>query len=714
MRVWELNRSNRWSFDSPTLAIDLQKLDTAKSQQDDVSPRGVNSGRAFSVDAVDMEIVSACFGGTGLPDESVWSSMTLWTVTADGDVYALCPLLPSKWSPTSTQLPSLSAKAVLGVTSSSQDVDLLRDGVLLSKDQYEWLSDIDAQVPMSAARDGDLSITDVIYNRPQRPGPTPRLQGPFQLAAGSLVDYLDVSDIHVIASRLDTEEMMLGEDNESDQGLQEETEGLSAAVICLLSTDGRVHLFLDLEGVEGQWLPAKAPERLSSPPEASELILFEALDTLDHEGLSETEWPMFSRDPFSRYSFFITHSQSVYSFSLNPWIKRLEDELQNPSTAGANFRLNVLRESSPTLRERILRFDQDRFTSSQPDPSASANACIVLHDSDLGYFLLTSTNNSTRPHAATLDLPKSFTFKPEPLFEDEDFESPYLYPDASDSDANLALTSHIARSAYEPSATFWNQSSILQLTSHSVPPHRRRALREEIRLSPATLDLMTSAHRLLSSETHAIRSAAADLFNRCERMLHELRTQIERVREINGRAEQLTLGGGGDDVAGDTASEKLGVRARGCVERQERLAGRMAKVRRKAMKLEKKEVSEKEREFARELKQLRRAVEKPEEDSTTTGFEDADGEERRGGQQPWWRRYEEVRGLGVELVDKAKEVREEGGAGKKGREEDGYGVSNTLRKRKVEQVMGLLEREEALVEAVMARLERLKGGGAVS
>ncbi|KAL8786378.1 MAG: hypothetical protein Q9213_002794 [Squamulea squamosa] len=707
VRLWELNRSNRWSFDSPTLAIDLTKLDAAKSQQDDVFPSGMHSGRGFSVDAVDMEIASACFGGTGSSDESAWSAMTLWTATCEGDIYALCPLLPSKWQPTSTQLPSLSAIAVTGATMASQDVDYLGDDVPLNTDQFDWVSAIDAQVPILVSRNHDFIGRDVIYDRPQRPGPIPKLQGPFQLAAGSLVDYLDVSDIQVIASKLDTEELMLGEDDESELGLQEETEGLSAAVICLLTTDGRVHLFLDLEGVEGQWLPAKAPDRPPSPAEPHELILFEALDTLEPEAVSENEWPTFSRDPLSRYSFFITHSQGVFAFSINPWIKRLEDELQNPSTAGANFRLNMLRESSGTLRERILRFGQDRFTSYHTDLSSASNACIVLHDSDLGYFLLTSTNDNTHPQAAILDIPKAlpFTIKQETLFDDE-LEP--IYPD-HDSEANLGLTTHVARSAYEPPATFWNHSSLLQLTSQSLPPHRRHILKDEIRLSPATLDLMTSAHRLLSNETHAIRTAAADLFNRCERMMQELRTQIERVREVNARAEQLVLGGGGDDVEGENAKEKLGMRAQVCLERQERLTERMGKLRRKATNLETKGVSEKEREFERELVQLEKVVCKPDENDDEDSLLDGAKENGDGGNQlqPWWQRYEEVREMSAELVERAKKVKDDGGGRKKG--EDDYGISNEIRRRKVEQVMTLLEREEALVDGVMMRLERLKG-----
>lgn len=712
MRLWELDRANRWSFDSPTLAMDLTKLDAASSQEDDVLPSGMHCGRGFSADAVDMEMASACFGGTGSPDESAWSATTLWVTTTDGDVYALCPLLPSKWQPTSTQLPSLSSLAVAGATIASKDADFLGDDVPLNTDQYDFVSEIDAQEPLLATRDDDIICNDVIYNRPKRPGPIPKLQGPFQLAAGSLVDYLDVSDIHVIASKLDIEEMIVGADDDSEVELQEEIIGLSAAVVCLMTTDGRVHLFLDLEGVEGQWLPAKAPERPSSASASGELILVEALDTLDAEAICENEWPTFSLDPFSRYSFYTTHSQGVYFFSLDPWIKRLEEELQNSTTAGANFRLNMLRESSGTLRECILRFDPDRFTNnnvSSSSSSTSANACIVLHDSDLGYFLLTSTNNNTHPHAATLDTPKSFTFKQEPLSSDEELEYSNLYPDSSDS-----LTSHIARSAYEPPSTFWNQSSLLQLTSQSLPAYRRRTLREEVRLSTATLELMTSAHRLLSNETHAIKTAAADLFNRCERMMQELRTQIERVREVNGRAEQLVFGGGGEDTEGENASERLGSRAQKCLEKQEQLTERMQRLRRRAA--ETREVGVKEREFGKELVALEQVVCKPDhEDHEDDSFLDdakdrADAHKRAV--EPYWQRYDELKHIATELVERAKQVEADGGGGGGGgaprADDDDYGISNDLRRRKVQQVMGLLEREEALVDGVMMRLERLE------
>ncbi|KAL8726290.1 MAG: hypothetical protein Q9181_006114 [Wetmoreana brouardii] len=701
VRLWELDRSNRWSFDSPSLAIDLQKLDAATSQTDDVAPRRMDDTREFSADIGDIEVASACFGGSGSPDESAWSAMTLWVATNDGDVYALCPLLPSKWQPTATQLPSLSAAAMTWTAAQPPAESVADDEKHTQNCQYEWISDIDAQVPLLVAREDDISVNDTIYNRPRRPGSIPRLQGPFQLSSGSLTDFLDVSDIRVIPPKMDTEELMLGEDDDSEQDLQEENGGLSAAVACLLTTDGRVHLFLDLDGVEAQWLPAKAPKNPAPSPEPSELVLLEALDTLAPENVSENEWPTFSPDPFSRYSFFTTHSQGVYFFSLDPWINRLEEELQNTTTAGTDFRFKVLRETAMTLRERILGFDQDRFSSDYARSSHFATACVVFHDSDLGYFLLTSTDCNAQPHAATLDLPKSAIIKAETPFDDY-YSNPYAYPED-----DALLTSHIARSAYEPPSTFWNTSSLLSLTVKTVPAHRRRTLTEEIRLSAATLDLMTNAHRLVSRETHVVQTAAADLFNRCERMVRELEEQIRKVREITFLADELE-NGGGDDDAGDVegsgiARQRLEGRVQKARDRQKGLEERTKGLKRKISKLGGRELSEREKEYLRELEGLERAVQQPE------GEQDDWKVQKGRSIEPWWRRFEEVKGLSKDLVERANEVGQKGDEQKRS-EQDGWAIPNEVRKRKVEQVQWMLERESALVDAVQMRFERLAVG----
>ena len=691
VRLWEFNRSNRWSFDSPSLAIDLTKLENANSQADDVTPKRMGDSRGFSADVAGMEIVSACFGGLGSPDESSWSSLTLWMATNEGDVYALCPLMPSKWQPNATQIPSLSANAMAKKASGMEDEPVTEQEKRMQTDQYAWLSEIDKQIPFLVARDDNIAINDAIYSRPKHPGPLPRLQGPFTMAAGSLVDFLDVSDICVIPPRLDAEELMLGEDDDSELGLQEETNGLSATIVCLLTTDGRVYILVDLDEIEGQWLPSKPPKNATSTPDSHELILVEALDTLEPDSSSIDEWPTFTHDPFSRYSLFTTHSQGIYFFSFLPWISRLEEELQSFSTAGTEFRLKILMESTGRLRERILNFNNHQ------DITPSATACVVLEDSDLGYFLLTSTDNNTHPQAVSLDIPTSA------LIKNSNIKSELPNEDDVSLLTQAQTVPHVPRVAYSPPPIFYtpsSSSSLLNLTT-KIPPHRRRILTGEIRLSAATLDVITDAHRVVSNETYALGGAAAELFSRCERMQRELEEQVRKVRERAERVDEFVCEDEGEGGNSETTGERLAFRLGRAKQRQQTLDDRLKTLSRKIGRLGGRNLSAAERDYLKELEHLDRAVERP-DDRTET-----DISERT---MAWWPRYQEISNLKDELVERAREV-----SGKKGEVEkegrgDGLGLTFEVRRRKVEEVEAMLERETDMVDAVMMRLGRLGMG----
>ena len=255
VRVWEMSRESRWSFDSPTLTIDLRKLIGGKSQEDDFGAFGLGRNRGFSADAIDMEVASACFGGNGTAEEHGWASMTLWVAMKEGDVYALCPLLPTKWQPPSTLIPSLSTAVVSKVAAQQEDNSITPEERRQTDQQYQWISEIDSQ-DSTLAGESEFDEEVEIFHRPAQPGPIPRLQGPFEILPDDSEEYLEISDIHVIAAKVDLVELMLGEDDESDLDLTNQ-DGLSAAMVCLSTTNGRLYVCLDLEGVEGQWLPTK-------------------------------------------------------------------------------------------------------------------------------------------------------------------------------------------------------------------------------------------------------------------------------------------------------------------------------------------------------------------------------------------------------------------------------------------------------------------------
>lgn len=253
VRVWELDRDNRWSFDSPSLAIDLKKLVLGTSEEDNFTPEKMGRNKGFSSDAVGMEVVSACFGGTGSETEAAWSAMTLWIGMQGGDVYALCPLLPTKWAPSENVIPSLSIAAV-SKAALQEEVPADLEESRRQRDQYQWLSDIDNQEAKVIQGTPVVSESVAVYSRPLHPGPIPRLQGPFQIFPEDSEQDLELSDLHVIAAKSDRE-LMDEENSDSESETLNEEEGLSATVICLITKSGSVHICFDLDGVEGEWLP---------------------------------------------------------------------------------------------------------------------------------------------------------------------------------------------------------------------------------------------------------------------------------------------------------------------------------------------------------------------------------------------------------------------------------------------------------------------------
>lgn len=251
VRLWELNRDSRHSFDEPAIALDLKKLANATSSDQDFRASKYGTSKGFSPDSVEMEVAAACFGGAAFAEEYGWSSMTLWVAMTEGDVYALCPLLPSKWEPTATTIPALTTSVasrsnVVGEDSAAA-TELER---LVVDQQRQWLTDIDSQDPSTTSHPQTLETFEV-YNRPANPPAIPRLQGPFQLSPEP--EYGQVTDIFAIAPRIDDDALLQEEDDDEFY----DREGLSVGVICLATNTGKVHICLDLDGVEAGWLPSR-------------------------------------------------------------------------------------------------------------------------------------------------------------------------------------------------------------------------------------------------------------------------------------------------------------------------------------------------------------------------------------------------------------------------------------------------------------------------
>ncbi|ROW17539.1 hypothetical protein VPNG_00719 [Cytospora leucostoma] len=689
VRVWEISPTDRWSFDSPTLAVDLKKLANGTHLDQDFSASTTNTNTAFSPDTFDMEVAAASFPARG---SGLWSSMTLFIAMRGGDVYALCPLLPRLWAPPPALIPSLSVSIVAKVAAIEDDSTVSPQDKLLAQQQLQWMSELDNQEPRIIQESlGEPPVE--VYQRPSQPGLIPRLQGPFDFEVDPNEDEqddldLELADIHVIGRKLETDDLMLGEDEllELDEN---EQEGLSLTVVCLLSTSGQVRVCLDLDGIEAKWLPPRNKHRSSAITDVGDspsLLTYETVDILELAEVTPDCWPVFSEDTTSRYSFFITHNSGITEMSLSPWVFRLEGELNGEPDHRSDFRIGLIA-SAKSNHDRIYV---------EPPPGNSLAACTAIRDPDLGYFILSATPSD--PVALILDSPEDEPVKalsPSPFYE----QTP---------EQKAPLEVYTPRPAFQPSPAFDQPSTLPQFRQSLMTSKNVALMQQQIRLSPATLKIFTQAHQILSHESGRINEAVAELFRRCDALRSELKEEIVKANDLKSRIDRITGGEDEDSPSDDTRlTRALAERRR----KQEELVQRFENLRKKIHQRSSRELSDKEKAWVDEVRGYDQSLSDPNEgDKGTVAIAGASK-----AQQPL-RRFQEIKTLKEELVGQVAEVqgKEQSGDERSG-DSPASSVANLrvpsgLRKAKVAQVMSLLDRESALVEALQGRLERLSVG----
>ncbi|EMD93013.1 hypothetical protein COCC4DRAFT_50734 [Bipolaris maydis ATCC 48331] len=665
VRLWEINRADRSTFSEPALSIDLPKLANATSDQDDLSASKFGASKGFSPDSVELEVASACFGD--FPEQEGvhgWAPMTLWIATVSGDVYALCPLLPSKWqlveSPGSyTFLETLTSSININYTETSEDETVPKDELKTAEKQVSWLSDILYEEPFIEERQqGD---TVKVFARPTSAPAVPLLQGPFIMAPE--VDDFELSDMIVFSLKTLSE----SEDEETA------AEGLPTAVVCLLTDTSMVHVCLDLQGIVGRWLPSPEDEIDVAERHEHELLIVETIALVKDEVSSFNQ--SITPDVHTDFSFFVSHATGVFYISLEPWIRKVEVELSQSQTQGSAFRLKRVLESASTSVDQCL---QRRTTGNVADQEVTA--AVVIEDGNVGYLLLTSVNGE--PQAALLDAPEDGLPTQEELAEYMAIAGPHKE----------------VREAWQPPKELYDSFDLFK--SIHIPARHRGTLQDEIRLSPANLSLLMDVHRALSAQTSKLQHAVSDLFNRATRLQEEFRDQIYRTSEIAANIEDVTYNGQASSVDGSNyESLKIDDRMERVKARQEQINARYEALRRKMVNIGSSQLSEKESSWIEELQTMESAV----DPSSKTLTDDVDGSER-----PAWQRLERIKQVHQE---QAKQIEEATKSAKRGENEgarsNGVKIASYSRKAENEQVQELIQRNNVLVEAATDRLRRL-------
>ncbi|PSN72171.1 hypothetical protein BS50DRAFT_630245 [Corynespora cassiicola Philippines] len=661
VRLWEVNRSDRSTFSEPTLSIDIQKLANATCEQDDLSASKYGAPKGFSPDSVELEVASACFGD--FPEQEGvhgWAPLTLWIAMIGGDVYALCPLLPSKWqlfesTGATTFLQTLTSSVNINHAEIEEDEEAPDDVKEVAQKQLSWLSDILYQEPFKEQHhDGD-SVK--VFTRPGSVPAIPLLQGPFNIAPE--VDEFELSDIVVYSLKTFFE----GTDEEA-------AEGLPAAVICLLTDTCKVHICLDLEGVEGRWLPSV---KYHEPYQLPDWTLYVAETVV----LRDDDKPSFNQcitpDVHTDFSFFVSDASGVFYVSLESWIRKLENELSEPQQEGAGFRLKRLLDSASTHAEKCIQ-GRPRNEPDQEDVTAA----VIIEDGNIGYLLLTSIDDE--PHAVILDAPEDGVPTAEEIAEWWTVPGP----------------ARTTRQPWRPRKELYEPIDLHAAIDRIVPARHKATFKDEIRLSPANLELLLGAHKVLAHHTHRLQTAVADLFNQCERLRQEFRDQIYRTAQLVPKIDSAT---GSDEVdagSGARINARVEERLERVKTRQEEINARYENLRRKMAMVGGTELSEREAAWLDELQLLGSALDK----NQRTLTDDIDGSE-----VPAWKRIETLKSKKQTIEEQIQELR-------KGNEEQertpaAVRVPAHSRKQENEQVEALLQQEAALVEAATNKLRSL-------
>ncbi|RKF61778.1 Nucleoporin NUP82 [Golovinomyces cichoracearum] len=671
VRVWELSMGSHASFDQPTIGIDLKKLaDGTSADQDFRASDSGFSGKTFSPDSFEMQVASACFSGKG---SGGWSPMTLWIAMRTGDVYALCPLLPEKWSPTPNLMSSLSVSIVARVAAIEDDPTVSQVEKDLAQQQLIWMSEIDNQEPYIIEIPGEPSVE--VFCRPLRPGKIPRLQGPLQIELAldesddELVDLL--SDIYVIGGVVNSQELSYDEyedphPNNSDQ------EGPSIDIVCLLSSSGRVSVCLALDSIEAHWLPKSKSKawKLSEEVEFPSLLTFEVMDLLRDSEIWEGNWPLFSGDICSRYSFYITSTSTINFIDLTPWVFRLGAELDG-SSAGSDFRIDILAKSKESTLERL-------FTKEALCMSSHFSASVLCQDTDLGHFLLTASSDGPVVLKFEGSEPESEFYRSmsrSPTFESEEPEKIPVICEP--------------RPVYEPSHFLNEDSKLPEFLERMRHSRFKRLLKTDVRLSPAILSTMTEAHKVLSDETYRIGTGAAELFRKCERLQIDLIGHIKKANEVAMRVKSVT-GIDPNDKSKKSRKAILEERLQSANQRNKNLTYRLERLRKNALNGTSLPLSEKEKSWAEELQTLETKLIGPKDSS-----------EKVIKRLPW-ERYAKLSSLSKDLLEQVTHVSDTPEPAS-----PNYRVSADIKKQKFKMVQEAIDREEALVEAVKERLEKL-------
>lgn len=574
-----------------------------------------------------------------------------------GDIYALSPLVPSRWLPPSGYIHALSLDITAEMEADSDDTR--PEDKIVARHQTKWINDVlNQQQNLLDARNSFLSPRGHIptcFTRPQVVGPSPELQGPFLFEPAP--PELNIDDFPAGCDIFHLEAGPVG-------------------VIGIIYSHGKLDLCIEPEPITAKWVNKKGKKSEADKPDQLPVIAhFDTKDLQINAGNQSqyTNWPTFTKDPQSTQLWFVNHIGGVTIFSMKPWLSKLASGLEDEESDADLFQL--LASCPKTQLQTVIDSSRNPI-----------DGCTVVYEAYIGYILIAghaaglSSVEFDEPLAAEAFLPEdifdsSFTLQaPQRLTGDvlatpraPRLTPPDLTPKPQQQQPQRALSPapklSILQPPYAPSPEFTQQSQLPQLL------RGMKDAKKPFQFSSATLTSFKQARDQLKTEFDALMSGAQEMYDRAAAQRLEYNKQLEALHSISSRVAVLK-------------NKNVTARIEAFIERQQKMQQRADALLRKLITESVIGLSDAEKKYQKEINGMMERV----AGDATNALGD---------------RIFKVTDLVNDLIPLAHESLE-------GQEEIEDAVPKEVREGKIKALREMLEKEGGLVAGARKRLEALE------
>lgn len=439
-----------------------------------------------------------------------------------GDIYALTPLVPSRWKASRDYLQNLSLDITADLESLEETATIQEK--LMLRQQTKWINDVLNQEANLVAALGAIpgsprKKVPTYLTRPEVVGPSPKLQGPFLFQPAPLEfsgDYYACDIFHIEAGAI--------------------------GVIGILFSNGKVDICLEFELLRARWVDKK--KRMCTDEEKTvDLPIIAAYESINLDipagnDSTTTNWPVFVSDPRSEHVWYVNHNSGVVSFSMKAWLSKLATVMDDDEEDG--FMAKLLEKNSQSTVQKVIDHGKRPVGIVKP-----IFGSVVVYEAYLGYILIAATPTSVESAEfdevlAQISRSDAFGVQAQSFREatTPQRNAALHLAQYTASPSAIQKKTSILSPPYVPSPEF-RKSSALPVLLRQGLAYNSKLIRSPIVFSTESNEFLRKARDTLKVEYDRIMEAAQEMYDRSAMQRIEYRKQLETIHKASENLEKL-------------------------------------------------------------------------------------------------------------------------------------------------------------------------------